>query len=278
MPDRSCPYCGRFISRTARHCHHCDLVLPSRWELLLARGGKRGIVITFGLPMLLLLVLLIWPAMQRPKQSGVGNICKKNLKQIALALHNYHDEWHSFPPAFIADKDGKPMHSWRVLILPYLGETDLYASYDFSKPWDAPDNQLVLERMPKLFRCHSDQSAPPYTTNYAAVFGAGCLFDPERPIRIRDVKDGTTTTLMVGEVVDVNIPWTKPEDIDVSQHPGINQPGGFGSRHEGGCQFALADGSVKFIEQKLSPELCYALFHRNDGKQFEGACVVYQPK
>ena len=223
--------------------------------------------------------------------------CKDNLKAIALALHNYHDAYKSFPPAYIADKDGKPMHSWRVLILPYMDEGQcfknydyskpsdapenrdvlekmpdaLLKNYDFSKPWDAPENRDVLENMPSIFSCPSNASAPPNTTSYVGVFGNGCIFDPERPVRIRDVKDGMTRTLMVGEVVDGTIPWTKPEDIDVSLHPGINKPGGFGSRHEGGCQFALCDGSVKFVQDDTDPETLYHLFHRNDGKPIDPA-------
>lgn len=243
-------------------------MLPSRWEGIIARGGKRGVLFTAAAAVACLLWFLLMPEAPLEVHHPMSP-CKSNLKTIALALHNYNDRWKSFPPPFIADKDGKPMHSWRVLILPYMDERPLYESYDFSKPWDAAENRRVLERRPYVYTCPSDNFAAPNATSYVGVFGAGCMFDPAAPVRLRDVKDGTTNTLMVGEAVDVNIPWTKPEDIDVSLYPGINKPGGFGSRHEGGCNFAWVDGSVKYIYDDTDPETLNRLFHRNDGKSLD---------
>jgi hypothetical protein len=223
------------------------------------------VVLVLSLAATALLIWLIIPPRQHDTLHRAIPHCKNNLKQIALALHVYHDAWGSFPPAYVADANGKPMHSWRVLILPYIDEKGLYERYDFSKPWDAPENAGVLAEMPDVFTCPSDRDAAPNTTSYAGVFGPGCVFDPERPVRIRDIKDGTTVTLMVGEVVGVAIPWTKPEDIDVTQHPTINQPGGFGSRHEGGCQFVTADGATHFLDEDVDQDKLRRLFLRDDG-------------
>lgn len=160
--------------------------------------------------------------------------CRHNLKQIIFALHNYHDTFGSFPPAFVADANGVPIHSWRVLILPYFNEPEtlsvtqrLYDSYDFTKPWDASENRFVLEHMPDVFRCPRHHDVDPNATSYAGVFGTGCMFDPAKPIRIREVKDGTTNTLFVGEIVDVDLPWTMPGDIDVLKYRRLNEAHGF---------------------------------------------------
>ena len=85
-----------------------------------------------------------------------------NLKQIAMALQCYHQANGCFPPAYIADKTGKPMHSWRVLILPYLDRDDLYKAYNFTEPWDGPNNKKLATSRPDL--ClpeHRRTSRPP---------------------------------------------------------------------------------------------------------------------
>ncbi|MEX2286688.1 MAG: DUF1559 domain-containing protein [Planctomycetaceae bacterium] len=217
---------------------------------------------------LLFLIALIVPSFHSARKSRQSP-CIRNLRSLAFALNIYHTANGSYPPAYIADKDGKPMYSWRVLILPFLDEKPLFDKYDFSKPWDAPENRFVLENMPDVFRCESDKSATPNTTNYAGVFGKGCAFDPGYPMGIRDIEDGMTFTLLVGEVVDVNIPWTKPEDIDVSLHPGINKPNGFGSRHPGFCNFAFCDGRAQVLFDNIDPEVLDSLFHRNDDKPID---------
>ena len=74
--------------------------------------------------------------------------CSNSLKNISLALQNYHDTYRTFPAAYVPDKDGEPMHSWRVLILPYIEERNLYDKYDFTEPWDGPNNSKLLADMP----------------------------------------------------------------------------------------------------------------------------------
>ena len=85
-----------------------------------------------------ILVALLLPAVQASREAARRAQCANNLKQIGLAFHNYHDAHKTFPPAYIPDKDGKPMHSWRVLILPYLEQQALYKRYNFDEPWDSP--------------------------------------------------------------------------------------------------------------------------------------------
>ncbi len=76
-----------------------------------------------------------------------------NIRDLSMALHYYHAQHGSFPPAYIADENGNPMHSWRVLILPYIEERDLYDQYDFDEPWDGPNNSLLHDKVVDLFNC-----------------------------------------------------------------------------------------------------------------------------
>src|SRR5271157_339454 len=85
--------------------------------------------------------------------------CLNNLKEIAAALQAYHQANGCFPPAYVADKNGKPMHSWRVLILPYLDLDTLYKAYDFTQPWDGPNNKKLLLGQLREFTCPSDATS-----------------------------------------------------------------------------------------------------------------------
>jgi prepilin-type processing-associated H-X9-DG protein len=213
----------------------------------------------------LMLPGLLLPAVQQAREAARRTQCQNNLKQIALALHSYHDVYGAFPPAFIADKDGKPMHSWRVLILPYLDAT-LYSEYSFSEAWDGPNNSRLLARMPSVFRCPSDPASMASTnTSYVGVFGEHCVFRGTKPVAIKDITDGTSSTLLAGEVKS-NIPWMKPEDVDIKLYPAIGGARGFGSYHAGGANFVMCDGSVRFVNQSVLQPTLDALYTR-DGNE-----------
>ena len=92
-------------------------------------------------------------SVKQAREAAQRSTCKNNLKQIGLALHNYHDRYQSFPPAFVADENGKPMHSWRVLLLPYLDQADLYARYNFNEPWNGPNNLKLGDEIPEVYGC-----------------------------------------------------------------------------------------------------------------------------
>src|SRR4051812_9073955 len=103
-----------------------------------SRAGK-GCVAALALGLAIAFFFSLSPS-TGPREASKRTQCKNNLKEIALALHNYHEAYGCFPPAYIADKDGRPMHSWRVLILPYLDEKPLYLKYRFDEPWNGPHN------------------------------------------------------------------------------------------------------------------------------------------
>jgi hypothetical protein len=213
-----------------------------------------------------LVVALLLP-LTSSREPARRSQCKNNLKQIGLALHNYHDVYGTFPPAYVADASGRPMHSWRVLILPFLDQEPLHHEYDFSEPWDGPNNSRLLDRMPAVYLCPSHTSPPGNTsTSYVAPFGEHCIFRGSEPVKIGAVIDGLSNTLMVGEAASANIPWMKPEDIDIATHPTLGDSAGFNSDHSAGVHFLMGDGAVRFIALTIAPQTFQALLTRDGGE------------
>jgi len=212
-----------------------------------------------------------------------------NLRQIGLAFHNYHDAYNHFPPAAVIGPDGRPWHSWRVLILPFLGgdEHDLWKRYDFSQPWDSPKNLALAEKAPKVFQDPA-VGAKDGSTHYAVLVGPATLFPPESNGTMKDagdssainasgqrftaVTDGTSNTLLAVTADPARkTPWTKPEDVAFDGDAAvIGAPGGFASLHVAGTTKVglglLADGSVRLIPDSLDADIFAALASRNGGE------------
>ncbi len=217
-------------------------------------------------------IALLWPPLGTPRASR-RMICSNNLKQIALALHNYHDEYESFPPAYVADETGKPMHSWRVLILPFIEQQHLYDQYNFDEPWDGPSNRQLIEQAPTIYTCPSfpddknkSRNVEEPLTQYFTVSGPHTAFPGTTAVAFRDILDGTSNALMVVECHTRHIAWTAPIDIspdELVQSLIVNDPL---SSHPGGFQVALADGSVRFIADTIEPETLRRLLTIDDGE------------
>lgn len=223
-----------------------------------------ALLLCSGIPIALLL-----PAVQAAREAARRSQCSNNLKQIALAMHNYHDAYGTFPPAFIPDEDGRPMHSWRVLILPYLEQGYLYEQYNFDEPWDSPANLALTFAMPSVYQCPSSlHSSDPAETSYAVIQGPGALFDGPNAYQLRDVTDGTSNTIMVVEAAGSGIQWTEPRDLDLEQlalRIG-GPPGGIRSEHPGGVNVTIADGSVRFLAETIDPTMLEALITKGGGE------------
>ncbi|MGH8163840.1 MAG: DUF1559 domain-containing protein, partial [Rhodanobacteraceae bacterium] len=131
-----------------------------------------------------LLLSLFLPAIQGARESARRAQCTANLQRIGQAMQNYHDAYQCFPPAYVADEKGRPLHSWRALLLPYL-EPNLAAQYRWDEPWDGPNNELLHARMPAVYHCPSDPS-PSTTgvTDYVVVHGPGAIFDGAKCSRL----------------------------------------------------------------------------------------------
>lgn len=130
-----------------------------------------------------------------------------------LAVANYHDTYKCYPPPFIADEEGKPMHSWRVLLLPFLDGNVVYKQYRFDEPWDGPNNRKLADQMPSIYALHGCEKPGNVTTNYLRVVGDTTASPSNRTISDRDVTDGTASTLLIVENIDAGIHWMEPRDL-----------------------------------------------------------------
>ena len=202
---------------------------------------------------------LTLPAVQTARQAARRAQSSNNLKQIALAFHNYYDVHNRFPTTVMLGPDGKTPHSWRVAILPYLAAGPLYQAYHQGEPWDSTHNKRLLSRMPSTYRHPSD---PPDSTasSYYGLSGKTSVFG-EQGLTFRKIVDGTSNTVLVVEA-QRNIPWTKPQDIPFTPDK-LPKLGGY---QKEGFLAAFCDGSVRLIAKSVSDEILNRYFQYNDGQ------------
>ena len=204
--------------------------------------------------------------MQAAREAARRAQCVNNLKQIGLAMHNYHQVQNSLPKPAITDKDGKPLLSWRVAILPMIEENGLYNKFKLDEPWDSPHNKALIKEMPKVYLCPSQPSTEPGMTTYQTFVGPGALFEDGKATGFQDVTDGTSNTLMVVEAKEPVI-WTKPDDLKFDQGAaGDASLFGAFSFHPGGFNALFGDGSVRFIKRSINPLVLKALITRAAGE------------
>ena len=162
-------------------------------------------------------------------------------------------------PSAIRDKYGKPLLSWRVAILPFVEQQSLYQQFHLDEPWDSEHNRELIKQMPEWFR---DPHDDPKSTNasYFMPTGKGMIGESEEGIGDRQIKDGTSHTILLVEAKR-DIPWTKPEDIEIDSDPGKPLPKFGGHLVPDGLFVAgFADGSVRTLSQSMDPQILHALF------------------
>lgn len=183
------------------------------------------------------------------------------LKQIGLALHNFHARNKHFPEPAIRDKDGKPLLSWRVAILPMLEQQSLYDQFHLDEPWDSEHNKPLLAKMPEVFRDTNAEHPNPGKTRFIAAIGERLAFTPGQAHSVKDFTDGTSKTLLAVEADAAHaIEWTRPDDMPIN----LDNPRD-GLAAAGGRFAALfADGSVRPIAPSVPPDVLRWLFMRDD--------------
>lgn len=234
---------------------------------------KAGIFVIAAIPIAVLSVWMLAPTIVQLKARRDITACKQNLKRIAQALNAYADEYGVYPPPAVLDARGKPMHTWRVLILPYLGEKRLYEMYDMTKPWDSPENSSLQARMPAVFR--SPGISNPLVmgeSSYMLVTGPGTMFPPTGPVARNLVTDGAGNTLLVVETNNQSVPWTEPQDLDIAKLPAqIGALGGIGGAHQGGATAVLVDGEAVWLPADTSKAIIDSMLSPSGGEAVEGA-------
>ena len=122
--------------------------------------------------------LVLVEAVRKVREAAARTQSSNNLKQIALAMHNYHGTYNRLPPQATYDKNGKPMLSWRVMILPFIEQQNLYNRFHLDEPWDSEHNKKLLARMPKIYASPQDEKTlKEHTTHYQGFVGKGALFE-----------------------------------------------------------------------------------------------------
>ena len=190
-----------------------------------------------------ILIALLLPAVQAARTAARRTQSSNNLRQIGLALHNYHDTFKTFPPAYIPNDDGSPRTSWRTMILPFVDEQGLFDYYDFDVDWDDPANALARNTQIQHYQSPHAVSRP-NATNYFVITGSGTMFDGATPCRIAKITDGTSNTVMAIEVVGHDVEWSQPADVPIDGLDQLLASGAF-SGAAGTFNVLMADSSVR---------------------------------
>lgn len=198
--------------------------------------------------------------------------CRANLERIGVALQDYEDRCGSFPPAYVLNEQGQRWHSWRVLLLPDLGYTDLYDQYRFDEPWNGPHNRQLLAQMPAVYGCPVDGKRAQGITNYFAIVGPQTAWPEHCALSLKHVADGTSNTASLIESVDAGIAWLEPRDLNYADL----KNGGYHSnprpslRHTEQVRFLFLDGSLQEYNRNIAEKLFRAVCTPAGGRPFPG--------
>jgi hypothetical protein len=175
---------------------------------------------------------------------------------------NYHDMHGRLPPAVVYGEDGKPLHSWRVLILPFIEQEELYKQFRRNEPWNSPHNLPLLEKMPATYAPPPGKAwkVPPDHTVCQVFVGKDSAFEGREGLRLPgDFPNGASNTLLIVEA-GAPVPWTKPQDLPYDPDGPLPDVRGL---FKDGFRAALVDGSVRWIDSKTSEQSLRAAITRN---------------
>ncbi|HVX63899.1 MAG TPA: DUF1559 domain-containing protein [Pirellulales bacterium] len=207
-------------------------------------------------------IALVLPAVQAARTAARRSQSMNNLRQIALAMHNYADVNKGFPAAASYDDQGQPLLSWRVHILPFIEQRPLYEAFHLDEPWDSEHNKMLIARMPAVYQ-NPNLALEAGQTSYVAVVGDDAAIQPKKPTTFADITDGTSNTLMAVEAdADHAVIWTKPDDWS----PDADDPmAGLFRYPRGLLQALFADGHVQPIQETVDAESFKAMLTRAAG-------------
>jgi hypothetical protein len=210
----------------------------------------------------------LWPYLfPEPRRSRPPTITQ--LKELVIAMYGYNEEHGHLPPAALAGPDGQPLLSWRVLLLPHLGQEDLYREFRLDEPWDSPHNVRLLPRMPPVYANARKvgPKAQPYHTFFQVFVGKGTPFEARAEgVKLPDdFPDGTFDTILIVQGGQA-VPWTKPEDIPYAGDQPVDNPGKI---WPSAFCVGMADGSTRTVSNETSEATLRALITRDGGEVVE---------
>ena len=206
-----------------------------------------------------LVALLVFPAVNAARAAAKRQVSMNNMRQIGLALHNYHDTHRTFPPAVVTDADGKPLYSGRVLLLPFLEQAPLYEQFDKSKAWDSPENLPISMKVIPTFVDPASKRTEKNRSDYSFVTGTQTIFYGKQAVSMMSITDGTSNTLLIIENAAGPNSWAAPQEWNADS--GTLPPGNHPKVILGG----FADGSVRALEPSKIQPYIKQLTNRQDG-------------
>jgi prepilin-type processing-associated H-X9-DG protein len=209
------------------------------------------------------------PALVAANQAAAKRTCANNLRKIGQAILAYQAaNGGVFPPAYTTDASGKPMHNWRVLILPYLGPEgqNLHQQLNMNEAWDSPQNLALASRMPRVFASPLDQNAINlHESNYTVITGPNTMFPDAASRKLAEISDGAANTLMVIEVKTNGKSWMEPK-VDLTEFNDYSIGGDLGGNHNNGANALFADGTVHYLYDTTPAEDLQAMTSVNGGE------------
>jgi hypothetical protein len=192
-------------------------------------------------------------ALSRVPRGCGANPAIANLARVAAAMRAYHDTHGCFPPAFLTDGSGHPIHSWRVMLLPFLGEHELYRAYDFSRPWDDPANAHVTHSMPPVFSWPKAFAENAEETGCVVIVSEKGPFPGRRSCCLKNIDRVSAPVVMLVQCQNPGFPWTKPRDLTPVEYLDRLKKATSESSC-GGLNVAIIEGAVLFVHSDSGPE------------------------
>ncbi|MCA9234515.1 MAG: DUF1559 domain-containing protein [Planctomycetales bacterium] len=210
----------------------------------------------------------VTPPIQAMRNEVLRRNSMNNLKMLMLGLLNFESANKRLPATATFDATGQPLLSWRVHILPYLEEGELYRKFHLDEPWDSPHNKALLAEMPDVFRCPaSHHRAASGLATYREVVGENTVWPERVGVLLRDISDGMSQTIALVEVDDEHaVPWTKPGGLEFDPQ---GPPEGIGGQFPGGFNAAFCDGHVRFMAVPAEADTIVPLLTRNGEEVIE---------
>lgn len=276
----ACASCQR--GEVGRKALPLDLQIDTSREFPAPRAFRfslrRLFMFVFACGIVCFVLFRLLPTIASPKHSAMMAHCNNNLKQIGLALLNYRDIYGCFPPPFIRDENGRPMHSWRRLILDQLDShpPGIVWPIDMDEPWNSARNLAAARQfVPPCYYCPAERyfgsasQRPPANgmTSYVMIVGEDSSEGSGRCVSRDEMSGQAKPTVIVAEIADSDILWTEPRDLntrEMSFRVNDKSKPGISSHHMLGAWILFADGHTEFVSDKADPATLKAVLMQAD--------------